>query len=57
MPPGLGRQIPEEHIFPLGPGDYKLWPGERWRGTEVKSGVIVYDGIGSVEVTRPRAPF
>jgi hypothetical protein len=56
-PSWLGRNVIEEHILPLDPGDYKVWPGERWRVTEVKSGAIVYDGIGPVEVTRSRAPF
>jgi len=58
MPLLAGRDVVEEHILPMGPGDYKVWPGgERWCVTELKSGALVYEGVGLVEVIQSRAPF
>lgn len=52
MPSWLGSQVHEDRELPLAPGDYKVTPGERWTVTSLKTGEIVYDGIGPVEVRR-----
>ena len=57
MPSWLGEGVIEEQELPLAPGDYKVTPGERWTVTSLKTGELVYCGIGPVEVVRSPAPF
>lgn len=56
MPSWLGPDVHEERELPLAPGDYKVTPGERWTVTSLKTGETIYQGVGPVEVLRPRAP-
>ncbi|SFQ70857.1 hypothetical protein SAMN05216567_12852 [Variovorax sp. OK605] len=44
-----------ERELPLTPGDYKITPGDRWTVASLKTGEVVYDGIGPVEILRKRA--
>jgi hypothetical protein len=57
MPSWLGPGVHEETELPHEPGDYKVTPGERWTVTCLKTGKVVYSGIGPVEVLRSPAPF
>ena len=57
IPSWLGRNVQEERELPLGPGDYKVAPGERWTVTCLRTGDTVYSWIGPVEVVRSPAPF
>jgi len=48
----------EEQVLPLASGDYKITPGhgaERWTVTSLKTGDVVYNGIGPVEILRRRS--
>ena len=54
-PSWLGRDVHEECLLPLAPGDYKVTPGERWTVTSLKTGEVVYRGIGPVEIRRASA--
>jgi len=48
----------EEQVLPLVPSDYKVTPGqgaERWTVTSLKTGDVVYNGIGPVEILRRRS--
>ncbi|WP_076999611.1 hypothetical protein [Variovorax sp. KK3] len=57
MPSWLGADVREERELPLLPGDYEVTPGEdRWTVRCRKTGQIVYNGIGPVEVVRSPAP-
>jgi hypothetical protein len=38
----------------LTPGDDKVTPGKWWTVTSLKTGEVVYDGIGPVEILRKR---
>ncbi|OUM01737.1 hypothetical protein [Variovorax sp. JS1663] len=60
MPSWLGKDVSDEHELPHSPGDYKVTPGgedDRWMVTCLKTGEVVYRGIGPVEVVRSLAPF
>lgn len=49
----LGTDIREERVLPYLRGHYEVVPGagaERWTVVLVKTGEIVYNGIGPVEI-------
>jgi len=57
MPTWLGRGVHEELELPLQPGDYKVTPSDdRWTVSCLKTGKVVYSGIGPVEVIHSTAP-
>lgn len=52
MPSWLGPGVHEERELPFELGDYKTTPGDRWTLVALKTGEIVYSGIGPVEIIR-----
>jgi hypothetical protein len=52
MPSWLGPDVHEERDLPLDPGDYEITPGQRCTVSTLKTGEMVYSGIGPVEVLR-----
>ena len=49
----LGKDVRDERELPHPPGDYKVTLGigaVRWTVTLLKTGEVVYNGIGPVEV-------
>jgi hypothetical protein len=52
MPSWLGPGVLEESELPFEPGDYKITPGDRWTVTALKTGAVVYCGIGPAEILR-----
>lgn len=56
MPPWLG--FPEERVLPLPPEDYTVEKeGQDWWCVRNTAGVLVYSGVGPVEVVRSPSPF
>ncbi len=49
--------IKEEMVLPKPPETYTVTPGEWWTVTDTSTGVVVYNGIGPVEVLLSPAPF
>lgn len=45
----------EERELPCLPDDYKITPGECWTVTSLKTGEVVYNGIGPVDILPKRA--
>lgn len=60
VPAWYSDRIKDVIVLPLAPEEYDVAPGHgingRWIVTS-SSGVIVYDGIGPVDVIRSPAPF
>ena len=55
MPTWLGHNVTQDHHLPCAVDDYKVAPGagaEPWTVTLLKTGEIVYSGLGPVEILR-----
>ncbi|WP_272970526.1 hypothetical protein [Comamonas terrigena] len=56
MPPWLG--FPEERVLPQPPESYTVKKEEKdWWCVRDAAGVLVYSGVGPVEVVRSPSPF
>lgn len=58
MPTWLVCDIAQDHRLPHALGDYKVTPAvgtERWTATLLKTGGVVYSGVGLVEVLRSQS--
>jgi len=55
----LGNDVREERVLPYPPGDYEVEAGladQRWTVTLIKTGEMVYNGIGPVELVADPDP-